>query len=52
MASVPWFVVGIAGIAYEWVASRADTYLLRSRRGYRDVAIDEDGQILRFEDEE
>lgn len=52
LASVPWFVVGVAGIAYEWVASRADTHLFQSRRGYRNVPIDEDAQILRFEDEE
>ncbi|KAF9551404.1 Oligoxyloglucan reducing end-specific cellobiohydrolase [Agrocybe pediades] len=52
LASVPWFIIGIGGIAYEWVASRADTYLFRSRRGYRHVPIDEDAQILRFEDEE
>jgi hypothetical protein len=52
LASVPWFVIGISGIAYEWVASRMDTYLFRPRRGYRNVPIDEDAQILRFEDEE
>ncbi len=52
LASVPWFIIGIAGIGYEWVASRMDTYLFRSRTGYRNVPIDEDAQILRFEDEE
>ena len=52
LASVPWFIIGVAGIAYEWVASRVDTYLLDSRRGYRNLPIDEDAQILRFEDEE
>lgn len=52
LASVPWFIVGIAGIGYEWVASRVDTYFFRSRGGYRNVPIDEDAQILRFEDEE
>jgi hypothetical protein len=52
LASVPWFIVGIAGIGYEWVASRMDTHLFRSRTGYRNVPIDEDAQILRFEDEE
>ncbi|KAF8962397.1 vacuolar protein sorting/targeting protein 10 [Flammula alnicola] len=52
LASVPWFIIGVGGIAYEWVVSRADTYLFRSRRGYRNVPIDEDAQILRFEDEE
>jgi len=53
LASVPWFIVGVTGIAYQWVASRVETYFFRSRRsGYRDVPIDEDAQILRFEDEE
>jgi len=52
LASVPWFIIGITGIAYEWVASRVDTHLFRAQRGYRNVPIDEDAQILRFEDEE
>ncbi|TFK75051.1 Oligoxyloglucan reducing end-specific cellobiohydrolase [Pluteus cervinus] len=52
LASVPWFLVGIAGIAWEWVASRFDTYAMRSSRGYRNLPVDEDAQVLRFEDEE
>ncbi|KAF9035551.1 signal sequence binding protein [Panaeolus papilionaceus] len=52
LASVPWFLIGLAGIAYESVAAWLDTNVLRSRRGYRNVPIDEDAQILRFEDEE
>jgi len=52
LASVPWFIIGVGGIAYEWVASRLDTHLFSARRGYRDLPIDEDAQILRFEDEE
>ncbi|KAF5379399.1 hypothetical protein D9615_006570 [Tricholomella constricta] len=52
LASVPWFIVGIAGIAWEWVASRVDGVAYRSRRGYRDLRVDEDAQILRFEDED
>jgi hypothetical protein len=52
IASVPWFLIGLGSIAIEWVASRADIGGLRSRRGYRNVPIDEDAQILRFEDEE
>ncbi|GLB41498.1 putative functions as a sorting receptor in the Golgi compartment required for the intracellular sorting and delivery of soluble vacuolar proteins, like carboxypeptidase Y (CPY) and proteinase A [Lyophyllum shimeji] len=52
LASVPWFLIGIAGIAWEWVASRIDGAGLRSRRGYRDLRVDEDAQILRFEDED
>jgi hypothetical protein len=52
IASVPWFLVGLASIVVEWVSSRADKSGLRSRRGYRNVPIDEDAQVLRFEDEE
>ena len=54
VASVPWFLLGLAGIAYEYVASNVDGLVsgVRSRRGYRDVPVDEDAQILRFEDEE
>jgi Sortilin, neurotensin receptor 3, C-terminal len=51
LASVPWFVIGITGIAWEWVLSQLDNAGLRSRRGYRDLPVDEDAQILRFEDE-
>jgi hypothetical protein len=53
LASVPWFLIGVAGVAVEWVSSRLDRGGFRSRRGgYRNVAIDEDAHILRFEDEE
>ena len=54
LASVPWFLIGLGGIAYEWVASRFDTFRVRyrARRGYRHIPVDEDAQILRFEDEE
>ncbi|KAF8075280.1 vacuolar protein sorting/targeting protein 10 [Lyophyllum atratum] len=52
LASVPWFIIGIAGIAWEWVASRVDGAGFRSRSGYRDLRVDEDAQILRFEDED
>lgn len=54
LASVPWFLMGLAGIAYEYVASSVASATMgyRSRRGYRDVPVDEDAQILRFEDEE
>lgn len=54
LASVPWFVIGIAGIAWEYVASSFDTFAarFRPRTGYRTVPVDEDAQILRFEDEE
>ena len=52
LASVPWFVIGVAGIAWEWVASHLDSTGFRTRQGYRDLPVDEDAQILRFEDEE
>ena len=41
------------GWTIEWVASQRDSMgVMRSRREYRDVPVDEDAQILRFEDEE
>lgn len=54
VASVPWFLLGLAGIAWEWVASRFDSLgtRYRARGGYRHVPVDEDARILRFEDEE
>jgi hypothetical protein len=52
LASVPWFLVGMAGIAMDWLSSKLDEGMSRSRRGYRNVPIDEDAQILRFEDED
>ncbi|KAG5353581.1 vacuolar protein sorting/targeting protein PEP1 [Termitomyces sp. Mn162] len=52
LASVPWYLIGIAGIAWEWIASRTEGVFYRSRRGYRDLRVDEDAQILRFEDED
>ena len=54
LASVPWFVLGVAAVAFEAVAewARSATLSLRTRRGYRNVPVDEDAQILRFADEE
>ena len=56
LASVPWFLIGLGGIAYEWIAEKVESaYIqLRGRRGYgyRNLPVDEDAQILRFEDEE
>ena len=51
---MPWFLIGLGGIAYEWVAERVESVAvqLRGRRGYRNLPVDEDAQILRFEDEE
>ena len=54
LASVPWFLIGVIGIAWEHASSLFDSAAVgyRSRRGYRDVPVDEDAQILHFEDEE
>ena len=54
LASVPWFLIGLGGIAWEWVSSKfgSASSRFRSRRGYRHIPVDEDAQILRFEDEE
>ncbi|KAJ7113669.1 vacuolar protein sorting/targeting protein 10 [Mycena crocata] len=51
IASIPWFLIGIAGIAWEWTTSRFQTSF-PNRRGYRNLPVDEDAQILRFEDED
>ncbi|KAJ7493393.1 vacuolar protein sorting/targeting protein 10 [Mycena galericulata] len=51
IASVPWFLIGITGIAWEWATSRFRTRF-PNRRGYRNLPVDEDAQVLRFEDED
>ncbi|KAH8796893.1 hypothetical protein DL96DRAFT_1566100, partial [Flagelloscypha sp. PMI_526] len=54
IASIPWFLLGIGSVAWEWVVSNVealgDGY--RQRRGYRNLPVDEHAQILRFADEE
>ncbi|TDL26564.1 signal sequence binding protein [Rickenella mellea] len=55
LASVPYFIIGVAGIAWERLSSIRLPFSRRpdySRRGYRHVPVDEDAQVLRFEDEE
>ena len=55
IASIPWFLFGVAGVAYAYITSIRIPYVtdrLRSRRGYRNVAIDEDAQVLRFADDD
>ena len=52
LASVPWFLVGLAGIAWERLSSSIPSGSFRGRTGYRNVPIDEDAQVLRFEDED
>ncbi|KIK35041.1 hypothetical protein CY34DRAFT_26712 [Suillus luteus UH-Slu-Lm8-n1] len=48
LASVPY------GIAFEYIASSLESLSMgyRARRGYRDVPVDVDAQVLHFEDEE
>lgn len=54
LVSIPWFIIGLAGIAWSYVENLP--FMPRtpysSRRGYRHVAVDEDAQVLRFEDED
>ncbi|KZO92920.1 Oligoxyloglucan reducing end-specific cellobiohydrolase [Calocera viscosa TUFC12733] len=55
IASVPWYLLGLATVALSAVSRIKIPFiggLFRSRRGYRTVAVDEDAQVLRFEDEE
>lgn len=54
LASVPWFLIGVLGIAWENVSSLLGSVTAgyRTRAGYRDVPVDEDAQVLHFEDEE
>jgi hypothetical protein len=54
VASIPWYLLGLAGVGWEYASSTFDSLLVgfRSRRGYRDLPVDEDAQILRFEDDD
>ncbi|EJU03910.1 Oligoxyloglucan reducing end-specific cellobiohydrolase [Dacryopinax primogenitus] len=55
IASVPWYLLGLATVAITAIENIRIPWLsglFRSRRGYRTVAVDEDAQVLRFEDEE
>ena len=54
LASVPWFLIGVLGVAWEQASSALGSLTAgyRSRRGYRDVPVDEDAQVLHFEDED
>lgn len=55
VASIPWFLLGVAGVAYAYITSIRIPYVseaFESRRGYRNVPIDEDAQVLRFEDDD
>ena len=50
LASVTWLIVGVVDIAVERISTAIPWG--RNRTGYRNVAVDEDAQILRFEDED
>ncbi|KAK1231898.1 vacuolar protein sorting/targeting protein PEP1 [Marasmius sp. AFHP31] len=59
LASVPWFLLGLGQIAFSWAEEKVDDLKNamgggygRGNRGYRNVPIDEDAQVLRFEDDE
>jgi len=53
IASIPYFLVGIAGVAWAHITSMRIPFVSeRMQRGYRNVPIDEDAQVLRFEDED
>ncbi|KAG2114629.1 uncharacterized protein F5147DRAFT_834477 [Suillus discolor] len=54
LASVPWFLLGLAGIAVKYRDSNRESVWMghRERGGYRDVPVDEDAQAVYFEDEE
>ncbi|OSX64575.1 hypothetical protein POSPLADRAFT_1138528 [Postia placenta MAD-698-R-SB12] len=54
LASIPWYLMGLASVVWEAIASRFSgvTSGMHTRGGYRTIPVDEDAQILRFEDEE
>ena len=53
LASVPWFLLGVLGVAWEHALSLfgSATAQYGTRRGYRDVPVNDDAQILHFEDD-
>ncbi|KZT39018.1 vacuolar protein sorting/targeting protein 10 [Sistotremastrum suecicum HHB10207 ss-3] len=60
IASIPYFIIGVAGVAWNRISNALPRIPginltrggLGAGRGYRSVAVDEDAQVLRFEDEE
>jgi len=54
LLSIPWFIVGVAGVAWSYVERLPfiPRSLFRTRKGYRYVPVDEDAQVLRFDDED
>lgn len=52
IASIPWFLLGVASTAWSHVSNMPIWNRFRSQRGYRNVSVDEDARVLRFEDEE
>jgi hypothetical protein len=56
IASIPWFVLGVGAVVWSKISPTLQRLpFVRSRAGrrggYRNVAVDEDAQVLRFEDE-
>ncbi|KDQ06635.1 hypothetical protein BOTBODRAFT_181398 [Botryobasidium botryosum FD-172 SS1] len=56
LASIPWFILGVAGVAWgavsSWPIWNSVSQRFATRSGYRTVPVDEDAQVLRFEDED
>lgn len=55
LASVPWFIVGIGGVVWEWASNLRIPFVserLARRSGYRALALDDDAALLNdYEDE-
>ena len=52
LASIPWYVLGVAGTMWSKISPRLPFIKKKpGRGGYRTVAVDEDAQVLRFEDD-
>ncbi|CDZ97982.1 Sortilin and related receptors [Phaffia rhodozyma] len=58
LAAIPYVLIGATGAAWAWVESKVRTIpffnKMQSRRGYRNVPVDDDAEILRgtYDDEE
>ncbi|KAG8926574.1 vacuolar protein sorting/targeting protein PEP1 [Tulasnella sp. 418] len=55
LLSIPWFLLGVTAVAIARLREVKIPFVsdrFQSRRGYRTVAVDEDAQVLRFEDDE
>jgi len=52
VASIPWFLLGVASTTWSRVSNMPLWDRFRLQRGYRHVPVDEDARVLRFDDEE